>query len=182
MRNKFNRWMKQSLDTRGKLLSISTIKRYTRQLDGLVMFFGKDVYRMSIPELLKLNVSEETKAIEALVMYKRAVVPMIDASQRKWTIDRCKTDALKYKTRKEWYVKEPNAYHAARRNGWLNEVVKHMVTKRERRSFFSCVESAKKYNSLKEWRNSDNAAYQTSYRAGWILRIRLALRWKWKIK
>lgn len=43
-----------------------------------------------------------------------------------WTKKRCEQEALKYKTRQEFYIKCGGAYSASFRNGWLNEVCKHM--------------------------------------------------------
>ena len=38
----------------------------------------------------------------------------------KWTLEACKADAAKYKTRNEWR-KNSNAYEKARREKWLDE-------------------------------------------------------------
>lgn len=44
-----------------------------------------------------------------------------------WTKERCMHEALKYKTKKEFYDKCGGAYSASFRNGWLNDVCKHML-------------------------------------------------------
>jgi len=43
-----------------------------------------------------------------------------------WSKEECKKLALKCKYRTDFYIKYPNAYNAARRNGWFDEVTKHM--------------------------------------------------------
>jgi hypothetical protein len=44
-----------------------------------------------------------------------------------WTLERCKKDALKYKSRTKWHKKSSGAYDKAIKNGWLNICCKHMV-------------------------------------------------------
>jgi hypothetical protein len=44
-----------------------------------------------------------------------------------WTVETCKVEALKFATRTDFCTKGTNAYNAARRNGWLEEVCGHMV-------------------------------------------------------
>jgi hypothetical protein len=43
-----------------------------------------------------------------------------------WNIDRCKIEALKYKTRYEFQCNSISAYSAAYKKGWLNELCSHM--------------------------------------------------------
>jgi hypothetical protein len=44
----------------------------------------------------------------------------------KWTKEICQKKALKYNTRNEFKVKSPRAYHASRRNKWMDEICGHM--------------------------------------------------------
>lgn len=48
-------------------------------------------------------------------------------SPNHWTKDVCETEALKYKTRGE-FLRGSRAYDISRRNGWLDDVCKHMNT------------------------------------------------------
>ena len=43
-----------------------------------------------------------------------------------WTLERCRKEALKYKTKTEFSKGCVSAYQAALRNGWLDEVCAHM--------------------------------------------------------
>jgi hypothetical protein len=45
-----------------------------------------------------------------------------------WTYDKCKVEALKYKTKKEFEEYNASALTIARRNGWLKEICEHMVS------------------------------------------------------
>jgi hypothetical protein len=48
---------------------------------------------------------------------------------RKWTKELCHNEALKYGRRSEFYYESNNAYSAAIRYGWLNEICSHMNKK-----------------------------------------------------
>ena len=43
-----------------------------------------------------------------------------------WTLERCKEDALKYKTRKDWAVNSVSGYLIAHKNNWILECCRHM--------------------------------------------------------
>jgi abortive infection bacteriophage resistance protein len=53
---------------------------------------------------------------------------MIETKKPKeyWTFDRCKEEALKYKTRSELQKKSASAYSKSLKNKWLNEICFHM--------------------------------------------------------
>lgn len=44
-----------------------------------------------------------------------------------WTKNRCKEEALKFKSRMEWKNNSMSSYSSAVKNGWLNFCVKHMI-------------------------------------------------------
>lgn len=45
----------------------------------------------------------------------------------KWTKENCSSEALRYNTRNEFKKGSPLAYHAARRNKWMDEICSHMT-------------------------------------------------------
>lgn len=45
-----------------------------------------------------------------------------------WNFERCKEEALKYNTKKEFKENNASALVIARRNGWLKEICEHMVS------------------------------------------------------
>lgn len=53
----------------------------------------------------------------------------IGGGNLKWTFEKCKEEALKCKTRTEFYKINNSAYNSSRNNGWLNEVCAHMKSK-----------------------------------------------------
>ena len=44
-----------------------------------------------------------------------------------WTKEKCHEEALKYKTRTEFYNNEPSAYKKAQENNFLDDICKHMI-------------------------------------------------------
>ena len=50
----------------------------------------------------------------------------------KWTIEKIKLDALKYKTKKQWHSNSSGAYEAAKKKGVFEEVTKHMRDQRKK--------------------------------------------------
>ena len=44
-----------------------------------------------------------------------------------WTKDKVKKSALRYQTKVDWIKNEDAAYRAAHKNGWIDELTKHMV-------------------------------------------------------
>lgn len=53
---------------------------------------------------------------------------------RKWSLESCKADAAKYKSRSEWFKNSPSACLAARKNGWIDQClpVKEKAVKAEK--------------------------------------------------
>ena len=49
-----------------------------------------------------------------------------------WTLENCKTEALKYKFRSEFKLKSRGAHNRAYEMGWLDEVRSHMPIRKER--------------------------------------------------
>jgi hypothetical protein len=90
---------------------------------------------------------------------------------KKWNLDACKINALKYKTRTEWQKKSSGAYDSAYSNGWLNECTQHMVELLKPKGYWSlerCIEDAKKYTHIAEWRINSSSGYSTTKRNKWL--------------
>jgi hypothetical protein len=79
---------------------------------------------------------------------------------------------LKFKTRKKWKDAFKGAYHAACRNGWLNEVTTHMVYITKPIGYWTkekVLKSAKKYKTKENWRKGCNGAASAARKNGWYL-------------
>ena len=88
-----------------------------------------------------------------------------------WTLEHCKEDALKYKTRNDWNKLSHSAYSTARKNKWLEECCKHMTEIMKPRRYWTkkkCLEDALKYNLRTEWIKNSGGAYNVAKNNNWI--------------
>lgn len=85
--------------------------------------------------------------------------------QRYSTKASCAAEALKYQSRSQFKTSCGLAYNNARINGWLDEICKHMPTKR-RYSKLACTQEAKKYDSKKAFREGSPGFYRFAYKIG----------------
>jgi hypothetical protein len=93
----------------------------------------------------------------------------IGGSVLKWTKEKCKIEALKYKTRGEY--QKSLSYSTAHKKGWLNEICAHMFQPKKPHGFWSkerCIEEANKHNSKAEFRYHSSAAYSKAEKSNWL--------------
>ena len=81
----------------------------------------------------------------------------------KWTKEKCKEDALKYKSRSE-FKKNSLAYRAAIRNKWIDDICDHMDKLHKNWDYESCKEEASKYKNKWEFKNKSSGAYAHAYK------------------
>lgn len=87
-----------------------------------------------------------------------------------WTLERCKEDALKYKTKKKWAANS-SAQSAAQKNGWTEECCRHMaeyIKPNFKWSLKKCKEDALKYETKIKW-IKHSTAYHTAWKNGWLV-------------
>jgi len=87
-----------------------------------------------------------------------------------WTIERCKEDALKYQTKKEWRDNSNAAVTAAQKNSWMKECCAHMIETRVPSGYWTletCKEDALKYKTKEEWRQNSSGAFTIASKKGW---------------
>ena len=82
----------------------------------------------------------------------------------KWTHEKCKTEALKYNTKTEFKVGNDSAYKSAKRNGWFDEITKHMINKTTRWTFDIIKNEALNYKTRYEFNQKNLAAYTWALR------------------
>lgn len=88
-----------------------------------------------------------------------------------WTKEKCLEEANKYYTRNSFNISSKAAYAAAYKNGWLDDICKHMTSLIKPIGFWSfeiCKVEALKYNTKKEFREKANGAYDAAKRNNWI--------------
>ena len=90
--------------------------------------------------------------------------------KRKWTIEKCKEVAKKYRTKTEFQKGSPGAYRYARINGlldsfdWFEEI-------RNPNGYWTkerCVEEARKYKTKGDFLKGCSAAHSAAVRNGWL--------------
>lgn len=87
-----------------------------------------------------------------------------------WTLELCKQDALKYKTRTDWY-NGSSAYYAACKNDWMDQCCQHMTNGRNLNNHWTleeCQKDALKYNSRVEWEKGKYSGYRFAIKNGWL--------------
>jgi len=89
----------------------------------------------------------------------------------KWTYDKCKEEALKYKTRKEMEIKSSSAYTIINKNNWSNDLFLHMKLQCKPNGYWTykkCKEEALKYQTRSEFQNKSISAYEKSKINKWL--------------
>ena len=90
-----------------------------------------------------------------------------------WTLEACKSDALRYTTRTAWRRESGSAVAAATKNGWLDECCAHMVSLQKPKGYWTfeaCLKNASRYSSRTAWMNESGSAYSKALAMGWVER------------
>jgi hypothetical protein len=111
------------------------------------------------------RLAQQRKIVEIVCTREGWELPVVHI---KWTLDKCKESAKRFKTRKEWQDGDKNAYQNASKKGWREECCAHMEVRRVEWTKEMCMESALPFKTKKEWENNDTNAYATAQRKGWI--------------
>jgi len=87
-----------------------------------------------------------------------------------WTKERCKEEALKYNSRREFRINSYNAYNTCTKNGWLEEVCIRLPGWKPKNYWTKerCKEEALKYKTRHEFELGNTSAYLTSRRNNWL--------------
>ena len=89
-----------------------------------------------------------------------------------WTYQKCKEEALKYKTFYDFEKNSVTASNKSRKMGWIKDFVWLKPKKKERKiikwTFLNCFSEALKYHKKIDFRNKSNVAYQSSVRRKWL--------------
>jgi predicted GIY-YIG superfamily endonuclease len=86
-----------------------------------------------------------------------------------WTKELVQKRAEKYSSKGEFQKKDLNAYNAAKRNGWFDDVTTHMVIVRNINwTYDDIFRIAQNYDRLIDFKNSENAAFLYAKRHGFI--------------
>lgn len=86
-----------------------------------------------------------------------------------WSKARVASEALRYKSRREFRQRSGGAYKRAFRKGWLEEVCAHMKPKRKPVNYWTdtrLMEEAKRYKTRSDFYTNSASAYSTAKRKG----------------
>ena len=85
-----------------------------------------------------------------------------------WTKEKILEDALKYKSKGDWWEQSRSAYYAAKRLGIFEDVVGHMVSPEKDRYWTRerITEEAKRFNTRGEWQQKSGSSYQSACQLG----------------
>ena len=88
-----------------------------------------------------------------------------------WTKERCREEALKYTTRKDFLNNSASAYRIAQRKGWLEEVCAGLLYVQKPVGYWTksrCHSLSKKFQHRNDFYKNDPTAYRTAQRHGWL--------------
>lgn len=94
----------------------------------------------------------------------------LGGSKLKWTFNKCKKEALLYKSKTEFQKNNGSAYQSARKNGWIEDICSHMLQKIKPDNFYTldkCVELSLTCKTRKEFKSRYHHAHDISYKNKW---------------
>jgi hypothetical protein len=97
-----------------------------------------------------------------------------------WTKEEIEEIAKKYDYKYAFEINEPNAYVAAKNNGWFDDVTIHMQDRYKDWTKQMVQDLANKYNTVTEFAKNEPNAYSAALRNEWIEEIRINAGFDWK--
>jgi hypothetical protein len=89
-----------------------------------------------------------------------------------WTYGKVEEEAKKYNTKAEFSKGSHSSYYAALKNGWIDDITKHMVRIEQKPkgywTYEKVEEEAKKYNTRWEFRKGCSSAYSSALKNEWV--------------
>ena len=89
----------------------------------------------------------------------------------KWTKEMCFEEAKKYKVKEHWKKNSLSSYACARRKGWYEDLIAHMIDGCTPKNFWTkekCLEEALKHNCKTDFMRSEKGAYSAADKNGWL--------------
>jgi len=89
----------------------------------------------------------------------------LGGANRKWTKEKCIQEALKYKTRGDFFKGNDSAYNSSRKYGWFEEICSHMTWVNRPNGYWTkerCHEKALLYKTRSEFKGGFPSAYKSA--------------------
>jgi predicted GIY-YIG superfamily endonuclease len=163
-------------------LTFNSKKRFEQHMKSIKSAVNKYMVETGLTPVFK-KVTEYLSKEEAVKMegqiekqYKNngwrvlnvAKTGALGSSILKWTFDEVQKEALKYDRLIDFQKKSSGAYGSALRNGWVDDITKHMVKKKNKYTYGEVKNVALLYHTLKDFREKNNGAYQAAKLNGWF--------------
>jgi len=147
----------------------SAVNKYMVET-GLTPIFKKVTEYLSKEEAVKKEGEiEEQYKNNGWKVLNVAKTGALGSSIIKWTLDEIQKEALKYKTRNEFAKGSPSAYDSARRQGFLDDITKHMtLVKRNKYTYDELKDITSQYDKLVDFRTNHYGAYQAAKSQGFL--------------
>lgn len=147
-----------------KLQNNDAVTKHIKEtnLIPLVKQLSKYIY-VDIAKILENDCIEMYKMLGWNVLNKQRG-GAIGCTEKYWTKELCYKEALKFKSRGEFYYENNKVYAAAQRYGWLNDICKHMDTKLHYWTYDEVRLEAFKYKSRNEFQIKNKPAYTWAIR------------------
>jgi hypothetical protein len=101
----------------------------------------------------------------------RTVTGSLGSCTRVWTLEILRELVKKYKSRSEFVENEPNAYAAAARNEWLDDIFQNMdrlINPNNTWTYEVVAKEAVKYNKKQDFAKGSPNAYHAARNNGWF--------------
>jgi len=88
-----------------------------------------------------------------------------------WSKEKCRKEALKYNTKKDFGKNSPSAYKSSIRYSWLNDICSHMIQTIKPKYYWTkekCHEEALKYNTRNDFCKNSVNVYNICVRNKWL--------------
>ena len=88
-----------------------------------------------------------------------------------WTLERCQEEALKHKTKSEWDKNSSSSYQAAKKYGWFEKCIAHMIEVYKPIDYWTkekCLEEASKYQTITQWTTDSSGSYKSARFNDWV--------------
>jgi len=145
----------------------------------------KDALKYTLKTKWQVKSNGAYKAVVRNGWYDECTSHMLEINKPHgyWTKERCKEDALNFKTKIDWKINGTHSYNAAQRSGWSEECSSHMTPLRINWTLDMCKEEALKYKSRTKWSNN-SSSYSAALIKDWLdecCKHMTVLRKKWTL-
>jgi hypothetical protein len=138
----------------------------------------KDVQFIKLTNFLNKDIASKQEGAfmekyekKGYIILNKAKTGGLGGITKKWTKDACLKEAKKYINRVSFQKNNTSAYQSAYRNGCMEEVCAHMISKKKPTKYWTkknCLKEAINCSSKKEFKTKNPGAYHSSIVNKWL--------------